>query len=139
MIGYASTDGDDWRSKLYSVFTYIATNISLVAQLANYLACDKDATSIDLYGLNVYRWCGDATATTYSGLISDFANFPIPAYFSEFGCISSPPRLWTEVAALYGSDMSASWSGGLAFSVSAETTFLCSVIETALMFVVLPC
>ena len=36
-------------------------------------------------------------------------------YFSEFGCITSPPRLWTEVAAMFSSDMS-TWSGGIAFS-----------------------
>jgi hypothetical protein len=38
------------------------------------------------------------------------------AYFSEFGCITSPPRLWTETDALFSSLMSDIWSGGLAFS-----------------------
>lgn len=87
-------------------------------EFAKYLACDTEETSIDLYGLNVYRWCGaSGSIGSYSSLISDFASYPIPAYFSEFGCITSPPRVWTEVEAIYGQEMSASWSGGLAFSV----------------------
>jgi len=40
----------------------------------------------------------------------------VVAYFSEFGCISSPPRLWTEAVALFSSDMNTVWSGGIAFS-----------------------
>ncbi|KAG8919117.1 1,3-beta-glucanosyltransferase gas1 [Tulasnella sp. 417] len=103
LVSYSSTDGTDgaagWRTPL-----------------ANYLACDTDATSIDLYGFNNYRWCGDATIDKYSGVISDFQNFPIPAYFSEFGCKDSPPRLWTEVPALFGEQMVNEWSGGVAFS-----------------------
>lgn len=35
---------------------------------------------------------------------------------SEFGCITSPPRMWTEVAALLSSPMSDTFSGGVAFS-----------------------
>lgn len=100
LISFSSTDGDaGWR-----------------VALAEYLACDTDATSIDLYGLNVYRWCGAGSITNYQSIITDYANFPIPAYFSEFGCITSPPRLWTEVAALFGDQMVNEWSGGIAFS-----------------------
>jgi hypothetical protein len=53
---------------------------------------------------------------SYAGVESDFSNFNVPAYFSEFGCITSPPRVWTEVAALFSSQMSPEWSGGVAFS-----------------------
>jgi 1,3-beta-glucanosyltransferase GAS1 len=35
LVGYASTDGSGWRDPL-----------------ANYLTCDSDSTSIDLWGLN---------------------------------------------------------------------------------------
>ena len=38
------------------------------------------------------------------------------AYFSEYGCITSPPRLWTEAAALFSTNMSDVFSGGIAFS-----------------------
>ncbi|KAG8957818.1 1,3-beta-glucanosyltransferase gas1 [Tulasnella sp. 408] len=90
--------------------------LQLLASLAEYLACDTDAASIDLYGLNTYRWCGDGSISNYNGIISDFQNFPIPAYFSEYGCIKTPPRLWTEVGALFGEQMVNEWSGGVAFS-----------------------
>ncbi|KAG8919118.1 1,3-beta-glucanosyltransferase gas1, partial [Tulasnella sp. 417] len=103
LVSFSSTDGSDgaagWRTAL-----------------ANYLACDTDATSIDLYCLNVYRWCGAGSIANYNGIISDFQNYPIPAYFSEFGCIKTPPRLWTEVPALFGEQMVTEWSGGVAFS-----------------------
>jgi 1,3-beta-glucanosyltransferase GAS1 len=45
-----------------------------------------------------------------------FAGYNVAAYFSEFGCITSPPRLWTEVGALFSTEMTNVWSGGIAFS-----------------------
>ncbi|KAF8528028.1 Glucanosyltransferase-domain-containing protein [Hysterangium stoloniferum] len=92
LVGYSSTDGpDSWR-----------------IPLANYLACNSDATSIDLFGLNNYEWCGDSDfQSAYAGTNADFVNYTLPVYFSEFGCATSPPRLWTEVQALFG---------GMAFS-----------------------
>lgn len=106
LVGYASIDGPtDLRSGL-----------------ADYLSCDPSnsnsgSTAIDLYGLNNYEWCGPSNfEASYAGLENDFSNFNVAAYFSEFGCITSPPRLWTEVAALFGPQMSPEWSGGLAFS-----------------------
>ncbi|KAF8898482.1 glycoside hydrolase family 72 protein [Infundibulicybe gibba] len=90
--------------------------------LANYLTCDPDgkgsgATAIDLYGLNDYEWCGDSSfQAAYAGTTGDFAGYNVPAYFSEFGCITPGPRLWTEPTALFSSDMSPVWSGGIAFS-----------------------
>jgi len=90
--------------------------------LANYLSCDISGTgsgdtAIDLYGLNNYQWCGNSTfEDAYAGINSDYASYNIPSYFSEFGCISSPPRVWTEVGALFSSQMSDIWSGGIAFS-----------------------
>jgi len=106
LVGYAAIDGaSDFRDPV-----------------ANYLSCDPSggnsgATAIDLYGLNNYEWCGASSfQASYAGTNGDFAGYNVVAYFSEFGCITSPPRLWTEVGALFGSDMSPVWSGGLAFS-----------------------
>jgi len=90
--------------------------------LAEFLSCDpsntnSNATSIDLYGLNDYEWCGNSTyQASYAGTNSEFTDYNVVAYFSEFGCITSPPRLWTEVVALFGSQMTQTWSGGIAFS-----------------------
>lgn len=105
LVGYAAVDADS----------------SWLDPFANYLTCDPNGkgsgdSSIDLFGLNNYEWCGAATASVYATRNSDFAGYPVAAYFSEFGCITSPPRLWTEVAALLSSPMTDIWSGGIAFS-----------------------
>ncbi|KAF8898483.1 carbohydrate-binding module family 43 protein/Glycoside hydrolase family 72 protein [Infundibulicybe gibba] len=90
--------------------------------LANYLTCDPSngnsgATAIDLYGLNDYEWCGASSfQAAYAGTTGDFAGFNVPAYFSEFGCVDPGPRLWTEPTAIFSTDMSPVWSGGIAFS-----------------------
>ncbi|OAX32148.1 glycoside hydrolase family 72 protein [Rhizopogon vinicolor AM-OR11-026] len=106
LVGYASIDGDS----------------SWLAPLANYLSCDASGsntgtTAIDLFGLNNYEWCGASTfEASYSNTEGEFAGYNVAAYFSEFGCITSPPRLWTEAVALLSSEMSPVWSGGVAFS-----------------------
>ncbi|PPR00255.1 hypothetical protein CVT24_005003 [Panaeolus cyanescens] len=106
LVGYAAINGaSDWREPL-----------------ANYLSCDpdgknSDSTAIDLYGLNNYEWCGASTfQTSYARTTDAFERYNVVAYFSEFGCILSPPRLWTETQALFSSDMARVWSGGIAFS-----------------------
>lgn len=112
LVGYAAIDG--------------ASNFK--DPLANYLSCDPSngnsgSTSIDLYGLNNYEWCGNSTfEASYAGVEGDFAGYNVPAYFSEYGCITAGPRDWTEVAALFGSQMSPVWSGGLAFSYFPATS-----------------
>ncbi|KAI0670201.1 Glucanosyltransferase-domain-containing protein [Trametes maxima] len=105
LVGYAAIDGaDNW-----------------VVPLAEYLACDPSgansgSSSIDLFGLNNYEFCGDASASAYNGKNGDFAGFELPAYFSEFGCVKQPPRLWTEVPIIFSAPMSDIWSGAVAFS-----------------------
>jgi len=112
LVGYAAINGD----------------ATFRGDLANYLSCDPSgsnsgATAIDIYGLNDYEWCGDSTfQASYAGTESDFAAYNVVAYFSEFGCITSPPRLWTEVGALLSSDMSPVFSGGVAFSYFPATS-----------------
>ncbi|EPQ61101.1 glycoside hydrolase family 72 protein [Gloeophyllum trabeum ATCC 11539] len=107
LVGYAAIDGTPtWRDPL-----------------ANYLSCDPSSsnsgsTALDLYGLNNYEWCGDSTyQASYAGTNGDYAGYNIPAYFSEFGCVTSgESRTFQEVSAIYSSPMTDVWSGGLAFS-----------------------
>lgn len=69
------------------------------------------------------EWCGDSTfQNSYAGTTGDFAGYNVVAYFSEFGCITSPPRLWTETSAIYSSDMSPVFSGAVAFSYFPATS-----------------
>ncbi|CAL1696352.1 unnamed protein product [Somion occarium] len=111
LVGYAAIDGDS----------------TWIDPLANYLSCDPSGgnsgnTAIDLFGLNNYEWCGDASASAYANKNAQFAGYNVPAYFSEFGCITSPPRLWTETQALFSEPMTDIWSGGLAFSYFPATS-----------------
>ncbi|KAF7345193.1 1,3-beta-glucanosyltransferase [Mycena sanguinolenta] len=64
------------------------------------------------------EWCGDAATSTYDNLNSEFENYNVVAYFSEFGSENCDPgvRPWTEVGTLFASPMTNIWSGGLAFS-----------------------
>lgn len=69
------------------------------------------------------EWCGNSNfQASYAGVEADFAPYNVPAYFSEFGCITSPPRLWTEVQALFSSQMSQTFVGGVAFSYFPATS-----------------
>ncbi|KAG5417866.1 gel1 [Candida metapsilosis] len=88
-----------------------------------YFNCgDNDLARIDMYGINDYSWCGDASMTTsqYSQEMSDFKNFTVPLFFSEFGCNTISPRPFTEVAKIYSTKMSSVFSGGLVYEYSEE-------------------
>lgn len=65
------------------------------------------------------RWCGatGSVSSSYQESLTSFANLPVAAYFSEYGCNTDSPRTWTEVAAIYGdSSVAQVYSGGVAFS-----------------------
>jgi len=106
LVGYAAIDGDD----------------SWIVPVASFLSCDPSGsnsggTSIDIYGLNNYEWCGNSTfEASYAVKTGDFAGYNVVAYFSEYGCNQPSPRVWTEVPALFGSQATPVWSGGVAFS-----------------------
>lgn len=93
----------------------------------NYLQCTMtpespttDPSRADIFALNSYSWCGPATYTTsgYNILTSFFQDTSIPVFFSEYGCNVVQPRLFTEVQAIYGSQMAPTFSGGLVFEYS---------------------
>lgn len=107
LVTYSGADapsGSDGRRKL----------------LADFLTCGSEEVSLDLYGHNSYAWCGSSSLDNsgYATLADDFASLPVPAYFSEFGCVQSDPadRTWGEVAALFAPPMTESFSGGSAFT-----------------------
>ncbi|KAF9817496.1 hypothetical protein IEO21_03347 [Rhodonia placenta] len=90
-----------------------AVRIYSVNSSLNHDDCMNNLSSAGIYTI---EWCGDADPSVYDGTNGDFAGYNIPAYFSEYGCVTSPPRLWTEVQALLSAPMTAIWSGGVAFS-----------------------
>jgi hypothetical protein len=102
LVGYAAVDGEaDFRDAV-----------------AHYMTCGNDTETIDLYGLNNYQWCGASSlsASNWNTIAQGFSDMTVPTYMSEYGCITSPPRLWTEVAALLATPVSDVFSGGIAFS-----------------------
>ncbi|KAJ1310823.1 hypothetical protein OPQ81_009342 [Rhizoctonia solani] len=101
LVGYSTVDASAIRENV-----------------VQYLTCDKAETSVDIIGLNTYRWCGadDISSSGYNTITQLFQNVPVPAYLSEFGCQKELPRLFTEVAAMFSDAMTPVWSGGVAFS-----------------------
>lgn len=90
-----------------------------------YLSCaiaEEPSSKIDLFGLNSYSWCGDVSYETsgYNILVEDFKDTTIPVFFSEYGCNEVTPRIFTEVGALYGEEMSRVFSGGLIYEFTQE-------------------
>lgn len=83
----------------------------------NYLACGDRADAIELFGFNVYSWCGNSSyvRSGYDEVYTEFQNTNIPALFAETGCISSSPRTFGEVAAILGSVFPATFSGVIVY------------------------
>lgn len=102
-VGYSSNDDAETRE-----------------HLAQYFACGEICA--DFYGINMYEWCGYSSFGTsgYKERTEEFEDYPLPIFFSEFGCNLVRPRPFTEVAALFGSKMSKTWSGGLAYMYYEE-------------------
>lgn len=90
---------------------------NLQIQLAEYLSCGSPGDGIDFYGINIYRWCGTSTFTQsgYDQLTKQYQELGRPAFFSEFGCNTVQPRTFGDVQALYSSQMTDIWSGGIAY------------------------
>ncbi|EMG47878.1 PGA4 1 [Candida maltosa Xu316] len=107
-VGYSAASVDEYR---------LASGL--------YFNCgDDDLARIDMYGINDYSWCGDASMTTsqYSQEMKDFANFTVPLFFSEFGCNTQRPRQFTDIEAIYSTEMSSVFSGGLVYEYSEEAS-----------------
>lgn len=107
-VGYASDD-DDTRE-----------------ELADYFNCGTPAESIDFWGYNIYSWCGKSSysASSYDVRTKEFSSYNVPAFFAEYGCNKIDgqvaPRPFDEVGALFGSNMTPVWSGGIVYMYFQE-------------------
>lgn len=104
-VGYATNDDADIRENL-----------------ANFFDCGKTEEAIDFWGYNIYSWCGDSSFTDsgFDVRTKEFQDYNVPVFFAEYGCNTPRPRLFTEVGALYGSQMNNVWSGGIVYMYFEE-------------------
>ncbi|KAH0550874.1 hypothetical protein GP486_007761 [Trichoglossum hirsutum] len=104
-VGYATNDDADIRQGL-----------------ADYFNCGKTEESIDFWGYNIYSWCGNSSFTLsgYDVRTKEFESYSVPVFFAEYGCNVPAPRLFTEVQALYGDQMTPVWSGGIVYMYFQE-------------------
>jgi hypothetical protein len=93
----------------------------------NYLQCSdpedpNDMSRSDLFALNSYSWCGAATFTSsgYDGVVKNFTGSSVPVFFSEYGCNTPSPRIFTEVPAIYASQFAGVMSGGMVYQYTQE-------------------
>jgi hypothetical protein len=104
-VGYATNDDADIRSNL-----------------AAYFDCGDKESAIDFWGYNIYSWCGKSSfeESGFDVRTKEFENYNVPVFFAEYGCNTPRPRLFTEVGALYGKQMTGVWSGGIVYMYFEE-------------------
>lgn len=102
-VGYSTNDDIDTRKSS-----------------AKYFICGD--VQADFYGINMYEWCGYSSfeISGYKERTKEFLGYPVPIFFSEFGCNLIRPRPFTEINALFGDKMSKVWSGGIVYMFFEE-------------------
>ena len=101
-----------------------ATNddAAIRVDLADYFNCGPADESIDFWGYNIYSWCGNSSFTEsgYDARTKEFESYSVPVFFAEYGCNTVQPRMFSEVQALFGSQMTPVWSGGIVYMYFQE-------------------
>ncbi|KAL8739226.1 MAG: hypothetical protein Q9181_000117 [Wetmoreana brouardii] len=91
-------------------------------ELAHYFDCGDASAAIDFWGYNIYSWCGKSSykESHYQERTQEFSTYNVPAFFAEYGCNTEGTRIFAEVAALFGPDMTKVWSGGIVYMYFQE-------------------
>ncbi|RMZ92309.1 hypothetical protein DV736_g451, partial [Chaetothyriales sp. CBS 134916] len=92
-------------------------------EMAEYMNCGTDDERSDFFAFNDYSWC-DPSSFTQSGWdqkVKNFTGYGIPLFLSEYGC-NTHTRTFQEVAALYNTEMTSVYSGGLVYEYSEEAS-----------------
>lgn len=91
-------------------------------QTAQYMNCGSDTNALsDFYAFNDYEWCDPNTFTGsgWAANVQQYGNYSIPLFLSEYGCIKTA-RHFQETGALYNTEMTSVYSGGLVYEYSNE-------------------
>ncbi|KAI0402340.1 glycolipid anchored surface protein [Xylaria palmicola] len=107
---------------------YSAADVrSVLEDSWNYFQCaingdSDDMSRADIFALNSYSWCGNSNFhdSSYDQLVSLFKTTSVPVFYSEFGCNTPSPRVFTEIGTIYGSEMASVFSGGVVYEWSQE-------------------
>ncbi|KAI0878757.1 glycolipid anchored surface protein [Hypoxylon argillaceum] len=107
---------------------YSAADVrSVLEDSWNYFQCAIDGNAddmsrADIFALNSYSWCGNSNFhdSSYDQLVALFKTTSVPVFYSEFGCNTPSPRIFTEIGAIYGSNMTGVFSGGVVYEYSQE-------------------
>jgi len=99
-VGYATNDDAEIREDMTAYFN-----------------CGPAEESIDFWGYNIYSWCGDSSFTEsgFDQHVRDYASYSVPTFFAEYGCNTVQPRVFTEVGAIFGDQMTPVFSGGILY------------------------
>jgi len=92
-------------------------------QMAEYMNCGTDDERSDFFAFNDYSWC-DPSSFQISGWdqkVKNFTGYGLPLFLSEYGC-NTNTRKFEEVAALYNTEMTGVYSGGLVYEYSQEAS-----------------
>lgn len=92
-------------------------------EMAQYMNCGTDDERSDFFAFNDYSWC-DPSSFEISGWdqkVKNFTGYGLPLFLSEYGC-NINTRKFEEVAALYSTQMTAVYSGGLVYEYSQEAS-----------------
>ncbi|KAG0652623.1 Glucan elongating glucanosyltransferase 1 [Hyphodiscus hymeniophilus] len=105
-VGYSAADVDSNR-----------------LEMAEYMNCGSDDERSDFFAFNDYSWC-DPSSFQLSGWdqkVKNFTGYGLPLFLSEYGC-NTNTRKFEEVAALYNTEMTSVYSGGLVYEYSQESS-----------------
>lgn len=93
-----------------------------IYEQAVYFSCGEDDNArSDFFAFNDYSWCdpSDFVKSGWNRKVELYSNYSLPIFLSEFGCITNR-RDWNEIEALMGENMTAVYSGGLAYEFTIE-------------------
>ncbi len=99
---------------------------SVRANVAAYFNCGPSEDAIDFWGYNIYEWCGNSDYVTsgYKDRVAEFSEYSVPSFFAEYGCNTqgggAAGRKFTEIPAIYGSNMTEVFSGGIVYEFFQE-------------------